>query len=359
VSFERNLERSDRQRTADHWSAEGAWQSGRGLFWLELPAVQRRLNTKVSGRPEVDWVRHTLEHHLSGKLPLGRCLSLGCGEGGLERQLAALGVFAACDAFDLAPGSIAKARELAEQSGYETIQYTIQDANSMELPRQAYDAVWSSGATHHFEHLEHVFKQVAGGLGPGGLFVLNEYVGPSRFQFPPYQRQVIQACMDLLPLGYRRTAPAVLQERSSTQGSRNPAWLARRVVDKCRDGDLLAAVGRRLRMLRATVTGAPLEKASANLPTERSVIAVDPSEAVRSADIVPILQRSFEILEYKPLGGSILQFLLADIAGNFETDEGQRLLQMLFDIEDGLMATGDLSSDFAYIVATPLIEGQP
>ncbi len=30
------------------------------------------------------------------------------------------------------------------------------------------------------------------------------------------------------------------------------------------------------------------------------------------------------------MGGSILQFLLADIAGNFRDEEGQQLLDMLF-----------------------------
>jgi len=82
-------------------------------------------------------------------------------------------------------------------------------------------------------------------------------------------------------------------------------------------------------------------------------MALDPSEAVRSADILPSLHRYFEIVEYKPLGGTVLQFLLADIAGNFQDELGQQLLEMLFVIEDVLMDTGDLGSDFAYIVAAP------
>lgn len=125
-------------------------------------------------------------------------------------------------------------------------------------------------------------------------------------------------------------------------------------MNKWRDGDLLAAVGRRLRLLRAARAGVALEKTTANLPTARSVIAVDPSEAVRSAEIVPLLRQHFDIREYKPLGGTILQFLLADIAGNFEPDEaGARLLEMLFAIEDALIDAGHIESDFAYIVAAP------
>ncbi len=205
------------QRTADHWSAEGAWEIGRGLYWLELPAVQRRLNRKVSGQPDVDWVRYTLEYHFAGRLPLDRCLSLGCGEGGLERQLAGLGAFVACDASDIADGAIAGAQALAGQAGYDHIHYVVQDVNQVELPVGYYDAVWGAGAVHHFERLEHVFEQIAAALKPGGLFILNEYVGPNRFQFPPRQRQVIRACHNLLPPDYRRFSAATLNRDLTLQ----------------------------------------------------------------------------------------------------------------------------------------------
>ena len=324
------------------------------LFWLELEAVQQRLNRRVSGKPDMDWVHYSLSHFFSGRLPLDRCLSLGCGEGGLERQLAGFGAFERCDASDIAHGAIQRAHELAQQSGYIHIAYSVEDANRIDLPKETYDAVWASGAVHHFEDLEHVFGQVAAALKPGGLLILNEYVGANRFQFPPYQRQVIQACLDLLPSAYRRIASATLQNRPLAQGNRNPAWLAHRIVDKWRDGELLAAVSRRWRLTRASSAGTDLEKTSANLPTERSVIAVDPSEAVRSAEIVPTLQRYFEIVESKPLGGTILQFLLADIAGCFQQGAvSQQLLEMLFNIEDTLIGAGYLDSDFAYIVAMP------
>lgn len=340
------------KRVADYWDSQGAWQTGRGLFWLELEAVQRRLNRVASGNPDLDWVSYSLEHFFPDRLPLPHCLSLGCGEGSLERRLADLRAFERCDASDISEDSIRRARELAQQCGYSHIAYSVEDANRINLPTDHYDAVWAMGAVHHFQALEHVFEQIAGSLRPGGLFILNEYVGPNRFQFPPYHRQVIQACLDLLPAAYRRIVPSVRQ-RPLTQANRDLISLARRIVEKSQDGDLSAAIGRRLRRLRAASSGAGIKKVSANLPSERSVIALDPSEAVRSAEIVPILQRYFSIVEHKSLGGGLLQFLLADIAGNFEDEKGTRLLEMVFTIEDTLMACGDLASDFAYIVAAP------
>lgn len=345
-------------RTAQHWATP--WETRLGLHWTDIPAVQRRLNRKVSGDGAEDWLAYTLRRYFAGRLPLTRCYSLGCGHGEVERQLARLGAFARCEASDLSAGAIAEAQHAVRAEGLDNIVYAVADANSLALSDQAYDAVWAHASVHHFERLEHLFATVARALKPGGLFILNEYISPNRFQFPPAQRQAIQACLDLLPPAYRRLSPQVAQARLSDAGEQRvlPPGLPQRLLDKWRDGDLLAAVGRRLRLLRAARTGAALEKTTASLPTARSVIAVDPSEAVRSAEIVPVLRQHFDIIEYKPLGGTILQFLLADIADNFEHDEaGARLLEMLFAIEDALMDAGHLDSDFAYIVAAPQRNG--
>lgn len=310
----------------------------------------------ASGNDDEDWLAYTLRRRFATRLPLACCYSLGCGHGEIERRLAGLGAFVRCEASDLSPGAIAEAQRAAAAEGLDSIAYEVNDANSLALAHKSYDAIWAHASVHHFDRLEHVFAQVAQALKPGGLFILNEYVGPSRFQFPPAQRQAIQACLDLLPPAYRQLSPQVVQTRLSGQGRPGvlPAGLPQRLLNKWRDGDLLAAIGRRLRLLRAARTGVALEKTTANLPTARSVIAVDPSEAVRSAEIVPLLRQHFHLLEYKPLGGTILQFLLADIAGNFQRDEtGAMLLEMLFTIEDALLEVGHLESDFAYIVAAP------
>ena len=88
-------------------------------------------------------------------------------------------------------------------------------------------------------------------------------------------------------------------------------------------------------------------------PTISSVVAYDPSEAVRSANILPVLSSYFEIVDYRPLGGSILQFLLDGIAGNFGPNDPEAVswLELLFSIEDSLMEMEELGSDFAYIAA--------
>jgi hypothetical protein len=80
---------------------------------------------------------------------------------------------------------------------------------------------------------------------------------------------------------------------------------------------------------------------------------IDPSEAVRSAEILPLMSQVFDLVEVKGCGGSLLHMLLEDIAGNFSTDDPAAMahLESLFKLEDDLIQTGALQHDFAVIIA--------
>jgi hypothetical protein len=79
----------------------------------------------------------------------------------------------------------------------------------------------------------------------------------------------------------------------------------------------------------------------------------DPSEAVRSSSIMPIIRQYFQIVEYRPYGGSLLQFLLENIVGNFKDDqEDNAWLDILIYTEQLLEESAVIDSDFALIVAT-------
>src|SRR5262245_38320332 len=79
----------DPQEVAKHWNEATARFAGRnaGLFWWEAgPEIHNRINLKISGRTDCDYTTYTLNKHFAGRVPLGRCLSLGCGMGSLERS---------------------------------------------------------------------------------------------------------------------------------------------------------------------------------------------------------------------------------------------------------------------------------
>jgi ubiquinone/menaquinone biosynthesis C-methylase UbiE len=342
-----------------YWGAffsESYRKNKRVAWWEAGPEIYNYKNRMVSGDPAVNWVQYTLSKYFNAKLPLAQCLSLGCGAGGLERELSSSGAFQHCDAFDVSEGAIRLAKERADQLGIKNITYHIADINELTLPPHSYDAVWVSQAMHHFQALEHINQQISRALKPGGLFILQDYVGPKRFQFSSRQKEAVNLCLSLLPVEYRlRMKHAVDQEmrRSRKLGSK----FVQRLIDKIRDGDLIGVIQRRLLMYKSQRDHQASEKKLVNFPTARDVIAGDPSEAVRSDEIVEVLKQDFEIIEKKDWGGNILQFLLADIAGNFvdeKNEHAKSYLRMLINIEETLLQSGEFESDFAYIVARPL-----
>lgn len=328
----------------------------RVAWWEAGPEIHKYKNRSVSGNPDTNWVQYTLRKYFNGRLPLARCLSLGCGGGGLERELASSGAFQQCDAYDVSEGAVRLARERAEQLGINNITYHIADINELTLPPCSYDAVWVSQAMHHFEALEHVNQQIRRSLRPNGLLILQDYVGPNRFQFPSRQKEVANICLSLLPIQYRMKMKQAVDREMQRSMKVNSKFL-QRLIDKIRDGDLVGTIQRRLLMYKSQLGNQVSEKKLINFPTARDVRAADPSEAIRSNEIVDVLQQDFEIIEKKDWGGNILQFLLADIAGNFVAEEHEHAsayLRMLINIEETFLQSGEFASDFTYIVARPL-----
>ena len=345
------------KRAVEKWDDHYQNQRGKrlGLSWWEAgSAINEHINIKISRSPDTDWISYTLKTHFQGQLPLNRCLILGCGVGHLERRLGQLGAFEQCDAYDVSGKSIATARTLAQKEGLLNIHYHAADVNTLTLPSDSFDAIWISAAMHHFEALEHICEQMKHVLIPGGLLILFEYIGPNRFQFPARQKEVANLCLQILPEKYRLyvTQPAQLFSKRPDR-KQGFHWHFSRVNDKIRDGSLLSTIRRHLRLRLAVGVNQATSKATIDFPSARSVMSDDPSEAIRSEDILAVLQQYFEIVEKKDWGGNIVQFLLHGIAGNFsdEDDESQALIRMLFNIEDTMIQCGEFESDFSYIVA--------
>ena len=89
-----------------------------------------------------------------------------------------------------------------------------------------------------------------------------------------------------------------------------------------------------------------------------AIIETDPSEALRSDEIVPLLESRFDVLYRADFGGTLLQFVLADIAANFSrTTPGRRALDLMSLLEEVLIAERVLPSDFASSCSPRAIQG--
>lgn len=298
------------ERAKKFWEgAEGRWQTTHWEHWLQHPKVQERLNVLTTGEPNKDRYCAFVERYFP--IPAGRTervdrvLTLGCGNGEFERGLSQYHFASIHEGIDISEHATAEAARLAREAGLDHIRYRALDFNTMELPDEAYDVVFGISSVHHVARLERLFEQVARGLKPGGLFLLDEFVGPSQFQWTDDQLAITNEGLSGLPSDLRRHVR----------------------------------------------TGATVERIPR--PTIAEMNAGDPSEAIRSAEILPLLPKYFDVLEVKGYGGTILHLLLEGITGNFvEADpRSMEWLRSFFDLEDRLISAGRLHHDFAHIIA--------
>src|SRR5258705_7592324 len=159
----------------EHLSSSAAFSQN--TDWLAIPEVLARYNQKVTaGTNHATWYELLVSDFLKGKTSASRMLSLGCGDGSLERALAAMDAFEQCDAYDLAPTAIKMAQKIAKEQGLVNIRYDVQDLNHAIFPANQYDAVWFNASLHHITALEYVCQEVAKTLKDDGFLFLNEYI---------------------------------------------------------------------------------------------------------------------------------------------------------------------------------------
>ena len=301
-------DRARRKKVNEVWSADSVRDAGvLGQYWLAHPMVRDRVNRLASGMPNQDAYGHLMELLTARgwRLPINHALSLGCGFGGLERDLVGRGLVARMEALDLAEGAITEARHLAAEAGLSgRIQYRVADLEVADFAPGSVDIVFAHSSVHHVERLEELFAAVKRTLRPGGVFHLYEFVGETRFQWTDAQLRLGNALLDSLP-----------------------------------------------EQLRRLPNGEP--KGKLTRPTIEQMIAVDPTEAVRSAEILPLMREHFTIIEERPLGGALLHNVLGDIAQNFSPEDAKdcAVLERFFATEDAAMADGTIGTDFATVTA--------
>jgi SAM-dependent methyltransferase len=271
------------------------------MVWMASPVVRRYLHVLVSGDPACDWLTYLEWRHLPHGL--NRALVLGCGSGWLERALAGRGRFQSIVACDFASEAVAKARRSAGEANLRGIEYKVLDLEREDLGGP-YDAVFANDVLHHITDLEGLYGRIHAALAPDGKLFFNEYVGPNRFQYSDERMEMINRYFRLFPdrLRMSPSSDTVLHCRTRA----DPAKLA----------------------------------------------ADDPTEAVRSEDVLPLARRVFRVEAEYPYGGGLLNPLLYEVVANFDekSPADRRLLEVLCDAEARLTRSGALPPDFSIFV---------
>ncbi len=293
---------SDAAKTSEFWTAclEEREKPGRAawMYAIDHPRLRAGLyDTYLGGLDPFSWMRARMA------APARHALEIGCGGGDLAFGLIEAGTCERIDAFDIAEGAITAAQARARAVEVPGLRFHLLDGNRWVMARHQYDFVYASHALHHIENLEHLFAQAAETLQPGGVLFASDYIGPSRMQYADAHLAAMNAALATLPEAKR--------------------------LD-------------RFGVLKTVIERRPVEL----------YLQHDPSEAARSAEIIPVMRRFFDV-EVVPMGMSLSFEVLLDIVHNFdpEDDGDNALIDGIMRLERAAERSGEAEPLFACLVA--------
>lgn len=299
-------------KVADYWDQHTNETYYGETYWLANPIINRHHQKMASGGRHFDsWVNFSVQHFLGDNCPVDRVLSIGSGDGTLERHLASLNTAKSIEGIDIAPKRIEIAESEASNAGFaDIISYSICNVETNPFPNSDYDAIYFNSSLHHMSDLDGILGKCKAALKANAYLFVNEYIGPDRMAFSEREKEVMQAVFKMIPPKFR------VSHADHDRGQ------VRELV---------------------------------YFPDPAEVERVDPSEAIHSQDIEAALRKHFTIEEFNDAGGTLMQYMLKDIAGNFKESDGASLevLQLIFEIEKTLVSSGDLAPHFAMIIARP------
>ena len=294
---------SSNDTTAAYWNERHADPGAKHENFLDHPMVAAYISLRAFGN--ITAHLDVVVAELRTKTPAGaRVFSPGCGAGAKERALARALPDRHIVACDIASQALTMAQEEAAREGLTNVEFIQQDFNDLHLDAGSFDAVAGMGAFHHIEKLEGFWKECRRALRPGGVIMGQEYIGPPRFQWTDAQVEEGSRVLAQMVPGAHRPHHDVVRR-----------------------------------------------------PAVEEVIALDPSEAVRSHELLSTLaDTGFELFGYASGGSALLQPVLMYQVHTYHPQRWDHnlVLAQIFAEEDRLMRDGRLGDDFCMFVTKPL-----
>jgi SAM-dependent methyltransferase len=297
----------DQHRVSHYWGQQFQAMRVDNSYWLNNKLVEESTYRLMTDTPE-HWLGWLLNHYFAERT-FGRSLSVCCGDGAHEIQLYTSGKVRFVSGVDISEGAIRQAVARFEAAGAppEGYRFEVRDVNALQL-EETYDLIFSTGALHHTTNLEALLSVVERALEPNGYFVVVEFIGPNRFQWTDRQIEIANQVLSAL----------------------DPVYL--------RDG-------RNTRFER---------------PTIESMLACDPSEAVRSAEVYPLVKKYFDVRYERFYNGTLLHqlhpLLRTDLANRGKQDFDS-IVKLILLLEDLLIKGEVLPSDFVFLICQKPVPG--
>ena len=298
---------NDQDRVSDYWGQQFQAMRVDNSYWLNNKLVEEATYRLMTDTPR-HWLGWLLNDYFADRT-FDRSLSVCCGDGAHEIQLYTSGKVRFVSGVDISEGALkqAAARFAAAGVSPECYRFEVRDVNALQL-EDRYDLILSTGALHHTTNLEGLLSTVGRALTTNGYFVVVEFIGPNRFQWSDRQIEIANQVLSALD-------PAYLRNGASTRFER---------------------------------------------PTIEGMLACDPSEAVRSADVYPLVKKHFDVRYERFYNGTLLHQLhplLRTELANQGTRDFDSIVKLILLLEDLLIKGNVLPSDFVFLICQKPVPG--
>ncbi len=266
-------------------------------FW-QSPVVRAAINRRITGDPELGPETHFARRH-GPSIVAPHALSLRASDAKFEVALVEAGSCERVTGLDDEQGRVDFAAGRVPEPLRDRVAFQLGTLDRWEPP-EPLGAVVCRSFLHSRSDLEIVLDRLAAMLAPGGLLFVEDFVGPSQFQWTDAQLEAINRLLARLP-------HELLADLSSEDGAL------------------------KLRVER---------------PSLARRIAAGSRQAVRSEEILPALDLRFERVEVCPYGGAIFHQLFSRIMGNFSGRAD--LVGVLMEFDALLTDAGVVGSDYVW-----------
>jgi SAM-dependent methyltransferase len=300
------------------------WVSRRTRFW-ESDHILRHINKTICGAPVNGFSNGLIvkARQLPGTTwPLRRGIAVACGSAHKEIALLERGLIERFDVFEISDACIRMGKDLARKAGVvDRIDFVRCDAFSAVNAVETYDFVHWNNSLHHMTDTEAAVRWSAEVCKTGGVFFMDEFVGPTRFQWSPMMLAVAEQIRQALPKKYLY----------------NPNNAGRLSLDQALASNDPAAF-----------FGTAFTK-----PIIEDMMKTDPSEAADSANIIPSVKKYFPTAQITITGGVVYHLALNDILQNFDETADAQILDELLRVDDMCSALGETHYATALAIKQP------
>ncbi len=292
---------------ARHWDTI---HKRKRVRWWHKRTIIEEVNRRVCGRPlpRISQGAIELARTIVGDRTFGRGVSVGGGSGSKEMMLLESGLVEHMIIYELSGKRIEAGRKAAARRGLGSrIEFIEQDAFTADIPDGAFDLVHWNNALHHMMDVNAALGWSRRVLKKDGLFFMDDYVGPNRFQWTAESLRVASRIRQRLPERYL--------QKADDPNVQVPKEIKR--------------------------------------PNPRRIIREDPSEAPDSARILACLKRHFPGATVVRTGGLVYNLALTHTLHNFSDDDeiDRAVMRNLMLVDELVLDIPGVNNHYAVAIA--------